>query len=146
MKQNMTIFLIAFVVAFASGSLYFYFKDSVKKEATSSVQASEETASKVDAEAKDDGEKKSLIAEAEILQQKGCVSCHSIEAFGIKDAMTGPDLSKAFIHVEGKHGKSLEEFLQKPTSAVMSSVIAGNPLTDEERKQIIDALKAASEK
>jgi hypothetical protein len=48
--------------------------------------------------------------------------------------------------VEGKHGKPIEEFLKAPTSAVMSGVIGKNPLSDEERKQVLELLKQASEK
>lgn len=58
---------------------------------------------------------------------------------------TGPDLSQSYNNVEGKHGKPLDEFLKAPTSAVMSSVIQGNPLSDEQRMQIVEALKKAAE-
>jgi cytochrome c551/c552 len=80
-----------------------------------------------------------------ILNQKGCLSCHSVDSLGLKGGTTGPDLSKAYENVEGKHGKPIEEFLKEPTSAVMSSVISGNPLTDDERVKVIELLKKASE-
>jgi hypothetical protein len=54
--------------------------------------------------------------------------------------------TQAYANVEGKHGKPIEEFLKAPTSAVMSGVIGKNPLSDEERKQVLDLLKQASEK
>ena len=81
-----------------------------------------------------------------ILNSKGCLGCHAVDKLGLDGGATGPDLSKAFTEVEGKHGKSLDEFLKEPTSAVMSGVIGGSPLTDEERTQVLDMLKQASEK
>jgi cytochrome c551/c552 len=81
-----------------------------------------------------------------ILQSKGCLGCHSVEALNLKGGATGPDLSQAFNNVEGKHGKPVNEFLKEPTSAVMSGVIGGNPLTDEEINQVVEILKEASEK
>jgi len=83
-------------------------------------------------------------ANSEILNTKGCLSCHSISSLNLEGGATGPDLSKAFTEVEGKHGKPLNEFLKEPTSAVMSTVIGGNPLTDEEIQQVVDALQEAS--
>lgn len=84
--------------------------------------------------------------EESILQSKGCLGCHSVEALNLKGGATGPDLSQAFNNVEGKHGKPVNEFLKEPTSAVMSGVIGGNPLTDEEINQVVEILKEASEK
>ncbi|SMQ58587.1 hypothetical protein SAMN05444673_0044 [Bacillus sp. OV166] len=84
--------------------------------------------------------------EDNILNKKGCLGCHSVEALNIKGGAVGPDLSQAFTNVEGKHGKPIEEFLKAPTSAVMSGVIGKNPLSDEERKQVLELLKQASEK
>lgn len=86
-----------------------------------------------------------VSASSEILNAKGCLSCHSVSSLGLEGGATGPDLSQAFTGVEGKHGKPLNEFLKEPTSAVMSSVIGGNPLTDEEIQQVIDALQEAAE-
>jgi mono/diheme cytochrome c family protein len=87
-----------------------------------------------------------VSANGEILNTKGCLACHSVSSLDLEGGATGPDLSQAFTNVEGKHGKPLDEFLQEPTSAVMSSVIGGNPLTDEEIQQVVDALQEASEK
>ncbi len=84
--------------------------------------------------------------EGRVFIQSGCISCHSVSALNLQGGATGPDLSQAYKNVEGKHGVPIEEFLKNPTSAVMSGVIGGNPLTDDERAAIIEALKAASEK
>lgn len=86
-----------------------------------------------------------ISANSEILNTKGCLSCHSVSSLNLEGGATGPDLSQAFTGVEGKHGKPLNEFLKEPTSAVMSSVIGGNPLTDEEIQQLVDALQEAAE-
>lgn len=83
--------------------------------------------------------------EESILQSKGCIGCHAVEGLDLQGGATGPDLSQAFNNVEGKHGKPLNEFLKEPTSAVMSTVIAGSPLTDDEITQIVAELKKASE-
>lgn len=84
--------------------------------------------------------------EGEIFTKRGCTGCHSISALGIKAGQVGPDLSKAYVQVADKHGMPIEEFLKKPNSAVMSSVLGSKPLTDDERAQVLAALKAASEK
>ena len=85
-------------------------------------------------------------ASAEIFTKRGCVACHSVSALNVQGGVTGPDLSKAYLNVADKHGVPVEDFLKKPTSAVMSSVLGANPLTDEERAQVLSALQAASEK
>jgi cytochrome c551/c552 len=89
---------------------------------------------------------KTASAETEIFSQKGCLGCHSISALDLNGGATGPDLSKAFENVEGKHGKPINEFLKEPTSAVMSGVIGGNPLTDEEINKIVTMLEQAAQK
>lgn len=104
---------------------------------------------KPDTAAKEEKETETTSASAgeeNILQSKGCLGCHSVEALNLKGGATGPDLSGAFKNVEGKHGKPVNEFLKEPTSAVMSGVIGGNPLTDEEINQVVEILKEASEK
>ena len=72
------------------------------------------------------------------------MGCHAVSGLNLEGGATGPDLTQAFNNVEGKHGKPLAEFLKEPTSAVMSSVIGGNPLTDEEISQVVEALKKAA--
>ena len=80
-----------------------------------------------------------------IIAKRGCIQCHSVGSLNIKGGQVGPDLSQAYTTVEGKHGKPIEEFLKQPTSAVMSGVIGKNPLTDDQRKQVLELLKKASE-
>jgi mono/diheme cytochrome c family protein len=119
--------------------------DSEEKEVTAVKEDSKpvETAT----EEKETTDTASTAAgEENILQSKGCLGCHSVEALNLKGGATGPDLSQAFNNVEGKHGKPVAEFLKEPTSAVMSGVIGGNPLTEEEINQVVNVLKEASEK
>lgn len=87
-----------------------------------------------------------VSADSSILSAKGCLGCHSVEGLNLKGGATGPDLTQAFNNVEGKHGKPIDQFLKEPTSAVMSSVIGGNPLTDDEITQVVDLLKEAASK
>lgn len=93
-----------------------------------------------------DTQETAAAGEENILQSKGCLGCHSVEALNLKGGATGPDLSQAFKNVEGKHGKPVSEFLKAPTSAVMSGVIGGNPLSEDEINQVVSVLKEASEK
>ncbi|WP_423410830.1 cytochrome C [Heyndrickxia sp. MSNUG] len=85
-----------------------------------------------------------VSADDSILKSKGCLGCHSVSALNLKGGATGPDLSKAFENVEGKHGKPINEFLKEPTSAVMSGVIGGNPLSEEEIAEVVKLLEEAS--
>ncbi|PLR85544.1 MULTISPECIES: cytochrome C [Bacillus] len=121
-------------------------------ESTAPTEQQEEASSKGDnaansnPDSEGNKEEETVAAEGNILQTKGCLGCHSAASLDLKGGATGPDLSQAFSNVEGKHGKPLQEFLKEPTSAVMSGVISGNPLTDEEISQIAELLKQASEK
>lgn len=150
MGKNIMIFLLCFIVAFGAG--YFIINAIQGKETNEIAQPDEATPKE---EKSDKAVKEGAIAqqqgdasdnEGRIFLQRGCVSCHSVSSLNIQGGATGPDLSQAYVNVEGKHGVPLEEFLKKPTSAVMSSVLGGNPLTDDERAAVIAALKAASEK
>jgi mono/diheme cytochrome c family protein len=87
-----------------------------------------------------------VASEDNLLSTKGCLGCHSVEGLNLTGGATGPDLSQAYNNVEGKHGKPINQFLKEPTSAVMSGVIGGNPLSDDEVTEIVDLLKQASEK
>ncbi|GAB6890413.1 MULTISPECIES: c-type cytochrome [Geobacillus] len=151
MKQTVVIFLISALIGLAGG--YSYFQLGGTKGETNETQAGkQETAQSSQPSAStEDGKGAGKTTNAStqdgtILQQKGCLSCHSVSKLNLQGGTTGPDLSNAYREVEGKHGKPIEEFLKAPTSAVMSGVIKSNPLTDEERAEIIALLKEASEK
>ncbi|MGX6445449.1 cytochrome C [Neobacillus sp. K501] len=147
MNKAIIHFAISLVLGFGLGYLVFgvILDDSDKQPETAQTETTEETTSATE-EKKEPTEETASVDDNNILNSKGCLGCHAVDSLGLKGGATGPDLSKAFENVEGKHGKSIDEFLKEPTSAVMSSVIGGSPLSDEERTQIVDLLKQASEK
>ncbi|WML50444.1 cytochrome C [Neobacillus sp. PS3-34] len=148
MKNAIISFVISAFVGLGIGYVVFQVLGDTGKQ----PQASESTEKSTDAKEAastpaetSKEENKTVSVNADILTKKGCLGCHSIGSLNIKGGAVGPDLSQAFVNVEGKHGKPIEEFLKQPTSAVMSGVIGKNPLTDDERKQVLDLLKQASE-
>ncbi|MEH7480746.1 cytochrome C [Neobacillus drentensis] len=147
MNKAIISFVVCALLGFGLGYLVFgvIMGDSEKQPQVAQTETTETAAAKE--ESTDAKEATTVSAnEDNILNKKGCLGCHSVEALNIKGGAVGPDLSQAFTNVEGKHGKPIEEFLKAPTSAVMSGVIGKNPLSDEERKQVLELLKQASEK
>ncbi|MBT2696935.1 cytochrome C [Bacillus sp. ISL-40] len=147
MNKAIISFVVCALLGFGLGYLVFgvIMGDSEKQPQVAQTETTETAAAKE--ESTDAKEATTVSAnEDNILNKKGCLGCHSVEALNIKGGAVGPDLSQAFANVEGKHGKPIEEFLKEPTSAVMSGVIGKNPLSDEERKQVLELLKQASEK
>ncbi|MFP5114301.1 c-type cytochrome [Bacillaceae bacterium C204] len=144
MNKAIISFVICALLGFGLGYLVFgvIMGDSEKQPQV----AQTETATAKEEATTDSNEATVSANEDNILNKKGCLGCHSVEALNIKGGAVGPDLSQAFKNVEGKHGKPIEEFLKAPTSAVMSGVIGKSPLSDEERKQVLELLKQASEK
>lgn len=142
MRSNLLIFAVAFLVAFGAG--YLIFHDSDKTPATQ--QTTESDSAESNEETPEPEEEASVPAGAEPLSTNSCIGCHAVSDAGITGGTTGPDLSKAYANVKDKHGVELDEFLQQPTSAVMSGVIAENPLSEEDRQQIVEFLKKTSEK
>ncbi|MFF2447323.1 cytochrome C [Neobacillus sp. NPDC058068] len=142
MQKAIISFVICALLGFGLGYLVFgvIMGDSEKQPQVAQTETKDEATTKEENTAA-----ASSANEDNILNQKGCLGCHSVEALNIKGGAVGPDLSQAFVNVEGKHGKPIEEFLKQPTSAVMSGVISKSPLTDQERKQVLDLLKQASE-
>lgn len=142
MKNNLLIFVVGFIVAFAGGYFIFDSKDHTNETAT---EQNQDGGVEADVSPDEPTEGDSVPSEAEPIANNNCLSCHAVEALAAPGGTTGPDLSNAYNDVPNKHGKSLDEFLQEPTSAVMTSVIEGNPLPEEERKKIVEALKKAAE-
>lgn len=141
MGKNVAIFLICFAIAFGGG--YLFFKNN---QASEPAQNGEQTDQAAKDKAIDQQQGDASDNEGRILVQRGCISCHSVSALNIQGGATGPDLSQAYVNVEGKHGVPIEEFLKKPTSAVMAGVLGDKPLTEDELKAVLEALKTASEK
>lgn len=145
MNKPIVIFIICAMIGLGIGYLVF---DVISPDNKATVSDNNNQNKQTSEAAKEDTEKPeetTAVSEDNILQTKGCLGCHAVSGLGLQGGATGPDLTEAFNNVEGKHGKPIDEFLKEPTSAVMSSVIGGNPLTDDEISQIVEALKQASE-
>lgn len=150
------IFAAAFLLSLGGGYLLFNRPAAASAQAPQATAAPAQTAQETHpdtAHSEAPAEEASMTttaaapaASAEIFTKRGCVACHSVSALDVQGGVTGPDLSKAYLNVADKHGVPVEDFLKKPTSAVMSSVLGANPLTDEERAQVLSALQAASGK
>jgi hypothetical protein len=78
--------------------------------------------------------------------KKNCFVCHSVSTLGIDAAaQIGPDLALAVTDVQARFGRTLDDFLMKPTGTmevVLSTMII---LTPEERKEAIEILRHAYE-
>ena len=151
MGKNVAIFVISFLVAFGGGYLFYHSSGkstnaAAEQSKQKQEQPKEQAKASEPAKAADPAKATASSKEGEIFTQRGCIQCHSVSALGIKAGQVGPDLSKAYTTVADKHGQPLESFLKKPDSAVMSGVLGAKPLTDDERKAVIAALKLASEK
>ncbi|MEH6991621.1 cytochrome C [Neobacillus drentensis] len=147
MNKVIISFVVSIVIGFGLGYLVFgvIMGDSDKEPQVAQTEQIDE-ASETEGNKEEAKEETTTVDANNILNSKGCLGCHAVDSLGLEGGATGPDLSKAFTDVEGKHGKPIDEFLKEPTSAVMSSVIGGSPLSDEERTQVLDMLKQASEK
>ncbi|HKZ79264.1 MAG TPA: c-type cytochrome [Pyrinomonadaceae bacterium] len=92
-------------------------------------------------------EKQMLTGEGAFFVKKGCFACHSVSAFDIKSASDiGPDLSFAVADVQSRFGKTLGDFLAKPTGTMAVVLSTQIQLSDEERREAVDKLKIAYEK
>jgi cytochrome c2 len=78
--------------------------------------------------------------------KKNCFVCHSVSTLGIEAAaQIGPDLALAVEDVQSRFGRTLDDFLERPTGTmevVLSTMIT---LTEEERKEAIEKLRHAYE-
>lgn len=78
--------------------------------------------------------------------QKNCFSCHSVSVLGIDAAaQIGPDLSFAVEDVQSRFGRTLDDFLMKPTGTMDVVLATMIPLTTEERQEAIKKLRYAYE-
>ena len=92
-------------------------------------------------------EKQMLTGEGAFFVKKGCFACHSVSAFDIKSASDiGPDLSFAVSDVQSRFGKTLEDFLARPTGTMAVVLSTQIQLSDEERQEAVAKLKVAYEK
>ena len=83
---------------------------------------------------------------ANLFLTKGCPTCHSVTAVGIKSSTdVGPDLSIAYTDVRSRFGTSLEEFLPNPTGTMQMVLGQLITLSPAERDSVIHMLKQISE-
>ncbi len=78
--------------------------------------------------------------------KKNCFVCHPISTLGVDAAaQIGPDLANAPADVQARFGRTLDDFLAKPTGTrkvVLSTMIT---LTEEERKEAVEKIRLAYE-
>jgi mono/diheme cytochrome c family protein len=78
--------------------------------------------------------------------KKNCFVCHSVSSLNIEAAaQIGPDLALAVEDVQSRFGRTLDDFIMRPTGTmevVLSTMIT---LTEEERKEAIEKLRYAYE-
>ena len=83
---------------------------------------------------------------AALFLTKGCPTCHSVTAVGIKSSTdVGPDLSIAYTDVRSRFNVSLEEFLPNPTGTMQMVLGQLIKLSPAERDSIIHILNQIHE-
>lgn len=89
-------------------------------------------------------EQQMLTGPGAFFVKKNCFVCHSVSTLGIDAAaQIGPDLAIAVEDVQSRFGRTLEDFLERPTGTmevVLSTMIT---LTPDERKEVVEKLRLA---
>jgi len=76
--------------------------------------------------------------------KKNCFVCHSVSTLGIDAAaQIGPDLAIAVEDVQSRFGRTLDDFLARPTGTMQVVLSTMINLTPEERQTAIDKLRLA---
>jgi hypothetical protein len=74
----------------------------------------------------------------------GCFVCHSISVYGVKSpAQIGPDLSTAVEDVQTRFGRTLDDFIDKPTGTMQVVLERQIVLSPEEKQVAIAKLREA---
>jgi cytochrome c551/c552 len=74
----------------------------------------------------------------------GCFVCHSISVYGVKSpAQIGPDLSTAVEDVQTRFGRTLDDFLDKPTGTMQVVLSRQIVLSKEEKAAAVGKLREA---
>ena len=74
--------------------------------------------------------------------RKGCPTCHSISALGVKSGTdVGPDLTFAYADVVNRFDEPLEQFLPHPTGTMQMVLSTLIKLDSAERDSVIHILK-----
>jgi cytochrome c551/c552 len=145
MKKAIMSFVISAVLGFGLGYVVYHVINGTSKTEPQTAAKTETSTPAADTKETASAPAATAVDQDNILSKRGCLGCHSVGSLNLKGGQVGPDLSQAFKEVADKHGMPIEQFLTKPNSAVMSGVLGSKPLTDDERKQVIDLLKKASE-
>ena len=91
-------------------------------------------------------EQRMLEGPGSFFVKKNCFVCHSVSTLGIDAASEiGPDLALAVEDVQSRFGRTLDDFLERPTGTmevVLSTMIT---LTKEEREEAVEKLRHAYE-
>ncbi len=91
-------------------------------------------------------EERMLSGPGSFFVKKNCFVCHSVSTLGIEAAaQIGPDLALAVQDVQSRFGRTLDDFLMRPTGTmdvVLSTMITLSP---EERQQAVEILRHAYE-
>lgn len=91
-------------------------------------------------------EERMLSGPGAFFVKKNCFVCHSVSTLGIDAAaQIGPDLALAVTDVQSRFGRTLDDFLFKPTGTmevVLSTMIS---LSSDERKEAIEKLRYANQ-
>lgn len=91
-------------------------------------------------------EKQMLSGPGSFFVKKNCFVCHSVSTLGIEAAaQIGPDLALAVADVQSRFGRTLDDFMMRPTGTmdvVLSTMITLSP---EERKEVVEILRHAYE-
>ena len=78
--------------------------------------------------------------------KKNCFVCHSVSTLEIDAAaQIGPDLALAVEDVQSRFGRTLDDFLLRPTGTMEVVLATMIPLTPEERQEAIEKLRLAYE-
>jgi cytochrome c2 len=76
--------------------------------------------------------------------KKNCFVCHSVSTLGIEAAsQIGPDLALAVEDVQSRFGRTIDDFLARPTGTMQVVLSTMITLTDEERSEAIEKLRYA---
>ncbi|MFN0170327.1 MAG: c-type cytochrome [Bryobacteraceae bacterium] len=92
-------------------------------------------------------EKRMMTGEGAFFVQKRCFICHDVSSLGIESAAKiGPDLALAVTDVQSRFGRTLEDFLSKPTGTMAVVLATQIQLTDADKAEAIAKLKVAYER
>ena len=89
-------------------------------------------------------ERQMATGEGAFFVKKTCFVCHEVSTLGVESASKiGPDLAEAFADVQSRFGKTLEDFLARPTGTMAMVLSTQIQLSDAERAEAIAKLKIA---